>query len=453
MADDLGYGDIEPFGQTKIKTPNLARMADEGMRFTQHYAGSPVCAPSRSVLMTGLHTGHTPVRGNKPHLPIGNYPLPDSSVTVAEILQKADYKTGAFGKWGLGYPNSSGMPSNQGFDTFFGYIGQRRAHFYYPEFLFRDSKGEELERIPLEGNEVDDNPNRHPGAGPPIKKEIYSQDIITDKALEFLNDNKEDRFFLYLPYNIPHASIIAPRNAMLPYIENGESIFPEDPFHGGHYTRQQTPHAAYAAMVTLMDKYIGRIMDKLEKEGIAGETLVIFTSDNGHNEKGGYDGELFDSNGDLRGKKKDVYEGGIRVPTIAWWPGTIQAGTTSNHISAFWDMLPTFADLAGVDYPSYVDGISMAPTLTGEGQQKQHDYLYWEFAQQGGKQAVRMGKWKGVRVRVKEDEDAPIRLYNLEEDRKEWFNVSNDHPDVVEKIRDIMKNARTPSRDFNVLGK
>ncbi|MDX1636914.1 MAG: arylsulfatase, partial [Balneolaceae bacterium] len=346
LADDLGYGDIGPFGQEKIATPNLDRMAAEGMKLTRHYSGSTVCAPSRSVLMTGLHTGHTPIRGNMEHKPIGQAPLPYAVPTLAEVLKDAGYATGAFGKWGLGYPGSEGSPSRQGFDLFFGYNDQRRAHFYYPEFLFREVPGQPAERVPLEGNVVENTSTPdfpHPGSGPPVERGVYSQDAIVEEALTFIDDHAgTDPFFLYMPLNIPHASIIAPDVAMEPYLdENGESMFEEKPFQGGHYTRQDQPRAAFAAMVTLLDRYVGQVMEKLREHGIAENTLVIFTSDNGPHVEGGHDPDFFDSNGPLRGVKRDLYEGGIRVPTLAWWPGTVPEGSESDHISAFEDMMPT----------------------------------------------------------------------------------------------------------------
>lgn len=452
LADDLGYGDLGSYGQTKIKTPNLDRMAEEGMRFTQHYAGSTVCAPSRSVLMTGLHTGHTPIRGNKEHLPIGQHPIPYSATTIAEVLKDAGYTTGAFGKWGLGYPGSEGASSVQGFDYFYGYNGQRRAHFYYPEFLFREVPGKGAERVPLAGNKVKDDPERHPGAGPPIERGTYSAEAITAEAMSFIDRNKGQQFFLYLPITIPHASIIAPEEAMKPYLdEDGNSIFDEKPFEGGHYTPQPRPHAAYAAMVTLLDKYVGQLLDKLKSEGLAKNTLVVFTSDNGPHVEGGNEPEFFDSAGPLRGHKRDLYEGGIREPMLAWWPGTVEAGSESDLISGFQDMMPTFAELAGTHPPANIDGISMVPTLTGQDTQKKHDYLYWEFDQQGGKQAVRMGKWKGVRLDVKNNPDAPIELYNLEDDIGEQKNVADQHPDIVDRIANIMQHARVPSETYNVL--
>lgn len=456
LADDLGYGDIGSYGQTKIKTPNLDRMAAEGMRFTHHYSGSTVCAPSRSVLMTGLHTGHTPIRGNKEHQPIGQYPLPFAATTIAEVLKEAGYTTGAFGKWGLGYPGSEGSPSRQGFDEFFGYNCQRRAHFYYPQFLTREEMGKTPERVLLEGNTVYDTSRdnfQHPGSGPPKTRSIYSQDAIFDEAMSFVDENADNRnpFFLYLPLNLPHASLIVPESAMKFYLnENGESIFEEKSYTGDHYTAQSRPRATFAAMVTLLDNYVGRVLDKLQEQGIAENTLVIFSSDNGPHAEGGHDPEFFDSNGPLRGLKRDLYEGGIRIPMIAWWPGTVPSGTTRDHISAFEDMMPTLAELAGTQPPPNSDGISMVPTLLEKGEQLRHEYLYWEFPARGGKQAVRKGPWKAIRLNSDLYPDAPIELYNLKDDPGEQENVANQHPEIVEEMNAAMNNVHVPSEIFTL---
>jgi len=454
MADDLGYGDIGPYGQQQIRTPNLDRMAEEGMRFTDFYSGSTVCAPSRSVLMTGLHTGHTPIRGNREHKPIGQAPMTYAVPTFAEVLKEAGYATGAFGKWGLGYPGSEGSPARQGFDYFFGYNGQRRAHFFYPEFLFREQAGSQPERVYLEGNEVYETSRPdfpHPGSGPPKSKGVYSQDAITEEALKFIDKQADSNlpFFAYLPYNIPHASLMAPEEAMQEYVdENGNSMFREEPFPGGHYSAQPKPQATFAAMVTLLDKYVGSILDRLQDKGISQNTLVIFTSDNGPHEEGGHKPEFFNSNGPLRGIKRDLYEGGIRVPFIAWWPGTVEEGSESNHIGAFEDIMATFAELAREEIPPAIDGISIVPTLTDTGNQKKHEYLYWEFPARGGKQAVRMGKWKAVRLGVTENPDAPMELYNLEKDLGETTDVADQHPEIVDKMMNIIDQAHVASEDF-----
>jgi len=451
LADDLGYGDLGSYGQANIKTPNLDRMAEEGMRFTQHYSGSTVCAPARSILMTGLHSGHAPIRGNNEVLPIGQYPLQYGTQTIPKILKDAGYATGAFGKWGLGYPGSEGMPSLQGFDTFFGYLGQRRAHYYYPEFLFLDQKGSELQRVPLEGNQVNDDPDRHPGSGPPIVAETYSPDAIQERVITFIEDNSDQPFFIYHPSPIPHASLEVPDEYLEMYLdENGESIFEEEPTPQSHYVNSEMPKATYAAMVSYLDARVGEILDKLDELGIDGNTLVLFTSDNGSYSEGGYHYSMHTSNGQLRGGKRDLYEGGIRVPMIAWWPGQIESNQTSDHISGFQDMMPTFSELAGINAPVGIDGISMVPTLLGTGNQEAHEYLYWEFHEQGGKQAIRKGDWKAVRLGVRENKDAPIELYNLSEDITEENNIVEQHPEIVAEMDSIFEAAHIPSETFQL---
>lgn len=441
MADDLGWGDIQPNGQEKIQTPSLARMAREGTRFTAFYAGSTVCAPSRSVLMTGQHTGHTPVRGNQELLPIGQTPLPEEALTIAEVLKAAGYATGAFGKWGLGAPDSEGLPTRQGFDEFFGYLDQRRAHFYYPEFLWRNE-----ERVPL--------PNRtRPtentvGAGWAIEKEEYSHDRIAEEALDFIDSHAAEPFFLYVPFTIPHAEINAPADAFEPYLDaNGESIFPETPFPGAHYGPQPMPHAAYAAMVTRMDRDVGRILDRLREHGIDDNTIVLFTSDNGPSVEGGSDPEFFRSSGPFRGLKRDLYEGGIRVPMIAWGPGRVREGRVSDHVWAMWDVLPTFAELAGTRAPAQIDGLSMAAALLGRGNAPTHDHLYWEFYERGSAQAVRMGDWKVVRKPMFTGE---VELYDLAQDPAESTNVADQHPDVVARMVAVMAEEHAPSPMWEV---
>ncbi|MEX0647242.1 MAG: arylsulfatase [Balneolaceae bacterium] len=456
LADDLGYGDLSSYGQVNIQTPTLDRMATEGIRFTQHYSGSTVCAPSRSVLMTGLHTGHTQIRGNKEIMPVGQYPLTYGTVTIPKLLKEAGYTTGGFGKWGLGYPGSEGEPSHQGFDEFFGYMCQRRSHFFYPEFLFHDMCGVPIEKVQLEGNRVQDVSTENfqrEGAGPPIEKARYSQDVITERALTFIDENKNGPFFLYLPSQIPHASLEVPEDATQIYLdENGESIFDEDTSHPfGAYTKTELPLATYAAMVTRLDSYVGMILEKLEELGLTENTLVVFTSDNGSYSEGGYHYSMHNSNGDLRGGKRDLYEGGIKVPFIAKWPGKIEAGTVSHHISYFADMMPTFAELAGAPAPPGLDGISMVPVLLGRGDQEEHDSLYWEFHAQGGKQAVRKGDWKAVKLNVSSEEDPVIELYNLNDDPGEQNDTAEHHPDIVREMEEIMQREHIPSEVFPFL--
>jgi arylsulfatase A-like enzyme len=417
MADDLGYGDLGCYGQKQIKTPALDRMASEGIRFTNHYAGSTVCAPSRCVLMTGMHTGHSLVRGNREVRPMGQWPLPAGTVSVARMLQNAGYATGLIGKWGLGGPGSTGEPNRQGFGYFFGYLCQRHAHNYYPEFLFRNTQ-----RVPLAGNEVAR--PREDGAGMAVKRTQYSHDLCAAEALAFVERNKDRPFFLYLALTIPHANNEAGGKGMeVPSLE---------PYADQHWPEPQKGHAA---MITRMDADIGRLLAKLDKLGIDEDTLVLFTSDNGPHREGGNNPDFNDSNGPLRGIKRDLYEGGIRVPLIARWPGRIAPGRETAHLSAFWDFLPTACELAGIPTPEKIDGISYLPTLLGEERrQRKHEYLYWEY---GGKRAVRMDMWKAVRLSPSRD----IELYDLKEDLGETTDVAADHLQVVRRIKTIMQAA------------
>ncbi|MBD3265474.1 sulfatase-like hydrolase/transferase [bacterium] len=418
MADDLGYGDLGCYGGNKVNTPNIDRMAREGLKFTQHYAGSTVCAPSRCCIMTGLHTGHAYIRGNKEIQPEGQWPLPAETDTIAKRMKKAGYKTGIVGKWGLGSPGSEGEPNKQGFDHWFGYLCQREAHSFYPDHLWRNG-----ERVELDGK-------------------TYSHDLMTKEVLDFIEDSKEDPFFLYVPYTIPHAALQVPAESMDPYMGK----FGDDPERPtGHYAKQKHPRAAFAGMVSRMDRDVGRILQQLKTLGLAENTLVMFSSDNGPHREGGHDPKYFDSNGPLRGIKRDLYDGGIRVPMIAYWPGTIQAGTETDHISAFWDLMPTYLELGGAEPPRNIDGISMAPLLTGKpNRQKKHEYLYWEFHRGGFNQAIRMGKWKAVRLGL----ESPIELYNIENDIGETDNVAEKHPAIVKKAETLFKKAHTESKLF-----
>jgi arylsulfatase A-like enzyme len=448
LADDLGYGDLGSYGQQIIRTPHLDRLAAEGMIFTQHYAGSTVCAPSRSSLMTGQHTGNTPIRGNRPNESGGQHPLSSQSVTIAEILKSQGYTTGAFGKWGLGMHDNEGSPLKQGFDTFFGYLCQLYAHRYYPPYLWKDDQ-----KYHLEGNNWED-------------KVTYSQDVIQEKTLEFIKGNKDRPFFLYVAHLIPHAELVVPEDSLLNmYLGK----FPETPwgfeptddvyqgnaygadnFHLKGYAPVKYPRATFAAMVSRLDYHVGQIMDLLEELGIRDNTLIIFSSDNGPHQEGGADPDFFNSNGPLRGYKRDLYEGGIRVPMIASWPAKIEFGTVTDHISAFWDIKPTIAEVAGVNnYIENIDGISFLPVLRGAENQQQHDYLYWEFPAQGGKIAVRKGDWKAVRNNAFSMDASTLELYNLRDDLQESINVAVDYPEIVMEMKTIMKNARTESDVFD----
>jgi arylsulfatase A len=410
IADDLGYADLGCYGQEKIKTPNIDRLASEGIRFTQHYSGSPVCAPSRSTLMTGQHTGRTPIRANPRHArnwnqkERGDFPLPADVVTWPKMFQRAGYSTGVIGKWGLGRPGTTGGPEKQGFDYFFGYADHTPAHEYYPDSMWRNS-----EQVRLGGKE-------------------YSHDLMTQEALQFIRRQQNKPFMLYLPYTIPHVKLQVP--SVEPY-EN--EPWPE-------------PAKKLAAMITRMDGDIGQIMSLLKEQGIDQNTLVVFTSDNGPWSIRGIPDELFDSNGPLRGFKRDVYEGGIRVPMIMRWPAKIAAGQQTDHISANWDFLPTFAEILAAPAPSDIDGLSMLPTLLGQpDQQKKHDHLYWEFNELGGQQAARMGDWKVVRRDLAKNPEAPIQLYNLKDDVGETRDIASKHPDIVKEIEQRMGIAYVPT--------
>jgi len=430
LADDLGYNELGCYGQEIIRTPNIDNLAVEGMRFTQHYSGSPVCAPSRSVLMTGLHTGHTYTRDNREIKPEGQEPIPDSALTIAEVLKKHGYTTAAMGKWGLGYPGSEGDPNNQGFDLFFGYNCQRHAHNHYPRYLWRND-----EKVMLEGNDRT------------LYGEQYSQDLFTKEALSFIENNKDTNFFLFLPLIIPHVSIQVPDESLDEY----KDIIEETPYdHHPYYLEHPYPHAGYAAMVTHMDKAVGTIMDQLKKLGLDENTVVIFASDNGptYGRVGGADSEFFNSAGPFRGLKGSVYEGGIRVPMIVRWPGKVKAEQLSEQISYFPDFFQTLADIAGIDEDYQTDGISLLPVFLGQQGQQQHDYLYWEFPAYGGQQAIRYGQWKGVRKGLFKDPSAPLELYDLNEDIGETRNVAAEHPELVQALDSMLKVSRVPSALF-----
>jgi len=438
LADDLGYGDLACYGQEKFATPHLDQLARDGLRFTRHYSGSTVCAPSRSVLMTGLHTGHTPIRGNQEVKPEGQWPLPASAETLAERLKEVGYVTGAFGKWGLGFPGSEGDPVNQGFDKFFGYNCQRYAHRYYPEYLWENE-----EKVYLEGNDWS-------------TMESYAPDLIQQKTIDFIRENRDTSFFAFVPIVIPHAELVVPDDEIY---QQYLGKFPETPYMGREgadygpdmvismYCSQEYPHATFAAMVHRIDRYVGEIVKAVEKLGLSENTIIMFTSDNGPHMEGGADPRFFNSNGGLRGFKRDLYEGGVRVPFIVAWPGTIEKGGVSDHPSAFWDLLPTLGDLTGFELEE-TDGISFLPELLG-GEQPEHKFLYWEFHERGGKQAILMDQWKAIRLNVGQNPNGPIELYNLDKDPSEEHNVAEAYPDLVETFARMMEEERKPSAKFN----
>ncbi|UAM97980.1 arylsulfatase [Polaribacter litorisediminis] len=429
LADDLGYGDLSSYGQTKFTTPNIDKLAKEGLLFTQHYAGSTVCAPSRSALMTGLHTGHTPIRGNK------RLELPKESLTIAEVLKENGYKTGAFGKWGLGSANQEGSPMRQGFDAFYGYLDQRLAHHYYPNHLWENDQ-----KIILEENQG-------------LEKGQYAPNLIHKKALTFIENHKSEPFFLYYPSIIPHAELFAP----VAYLNRFKGKFnPEKSYKGvddgdlykeGRYGSQENSHAAFVAMITLLDDQVGELVQKVKDLGLEENTIFIFTSDNGPHKEAGADPNYFDSNGILKGVKRDLFEGGIRVPMIAKWKGKIKEGTTTDHISAFWDVFSTFSEITENKKPIQVDGISFLPTLLGENlKQEKHDYLYWEFHELQGRQAIRKDNWKLVKYNVKTKEK--FFLYDLKSDPSESNNLADKQPEKLKELKEILENTRTASENF-----
>ena len=436
LADDLGYGDLGCYGQKIIKTPRLDRMAAEGMRFTDFYAGSTVCAPSRCVLMTGRHLGHCTVRGNAPRDHLRWQSLDADDVTVAEVMGRAGYATALVGKWGLGEQEMPGQPNEQGFDYFFGYINQHHAHNYYPEYLWRNRDRVELRNVLRRDGKW----YEEIGAGVSTKKVDYSHDLFAAEALEFVDANKDRPFFLYLALTIPHANNEATR-----LVGNGQEV----PDYGIYADKPWSDNdKGQAAMITRMDADVGRLLDRLKQHGIDERTLVVFSSDNGHHDEGGHDTERFDPNGPLRGMKRDLYEGGIRVPTLARWPGHVAPGTVSDHVGYFGDLMATAADLAGVDPPEGLDSISFLPTLLGESEkQEEHDYLYWEFYERGSAQAVRQGKWKAVR---KPMFTGKTELFDLSADLGEENDVAGAHPDVVARMEAIMAEAHAPSPRWQV---
>jgi len=411
LCDDLGYGEVGYNGQQKIKTPELDALAAQGMRFTDHYCGSSVCAPSRCILITGLHAGHAFIRANSPGYPGGQTPIPADSETLGKLMQRAGYKTACIGKWGLGSPWNSGNPNKQGFDYFFGYCDQRKAHNYYPQFLWRND-----EKVDLDGK-------------------VYSHDLFTEEALKFVEENQKTPFFLYLAYTIPHTKYQVPDLGIYE-----ETDWPEN-------------MKIHAAMTSRMDRDVGRLIRHLKELGLLENTLVFFNSDNGaHGEQGSE--EFFNTSGELRGIKRSMYEGGVRSPMFAFWPGKVAAGSVSDHPSAFYDMLPTLSELTGEPVQGKTDGISFLPTLLGQSEkQKKHTFLYWELYERKPNQALRMGKWKAVVPDRRKPE--MIELYDLSVDGSEQQNVASDYPEVAERLRNAMNEAHEPSplwdKDFKPL--
>ncbi len=436
LADDMGYGDVGCYGQKEIRTPNLDAMAKAGMLFTQHYAGAPVCAPSRAVLMTGRDVGHARVRGNYENGPHGfgaGLELRDKDFTLGEVMKARSYATAIIGKWGLGVEGTIGEPSKQGFDYSYGFLNQGHAHYQFPDYLFRNGQ-----RI-----EIEENKNG--------KRKLYSNNLFTDEALQFIGNNKSKPFFLYLAYTTPHAELLVPedsifasykgRFAEVPFIMSSQGGTPHNSF--GAYNSQAYPKAAYAACITHLDRCIGIVVEYLKANNLYQNTLIVFSSDNGPAKEGGADPSYFNSSGGLRGMKRDVYEGGIREPMIVVWPAKINAGSTTDFISGFQDMMPTLAEVAGkpLDKKIPTAGLSLYPLLTGNRAiQKKHPYLYWEFHEgKATAQAIRMGDWKAVRMAP----DSTMEIYYLANDREEKKNLAAQQPALVKAFETLFKSART----------
>lgn len=469
IADDLGWGDLGCYGQTKIKTPNLDRMAAEGMRLTRHYSGNAVCAPSRCVLMSGLHPGHAFIRDNRSIQPEGQWPIPDETVIIPELLKPLGYTTGGFGKWGLGGPGTSGEPLKQGMDRWYGYNCQGVAHNFYPTYLWDDAK-----KVSLNNPDFPSKDTLKPGEDPTnpasyarFEGKEYSADLIAGQALKFIQDHKDRPFYLFWPTTVPHLALQVPADSLAEY----EGKFEDPPYPGGKgYLPHFKPRAAYAAMITRMDREIGKAMDLVQKLGLDEDTIFVFVSDNGplhgtHEGLAGTDATFFNSSGGLRDGKGSLYEGGIRVPGIIRWKGKIQPGQTSDRVTGFEDWMPTLLELAGApaQAPAKIDGISFAPTLLGQ-KQPERSFLYREIGSYGGLQCVRMGPWKGIRTglnprpaaKKKAGKGAPaapnfhIALYDLSTDPKEEKDVSAAHPDIIAQMEKVLREQHSPSKDFPI---
>jgi arylsulfatase len=466
LADDLGYGEVGVYGQQKIETPNIDLLAQNGMLFTQHYTGAPVCAPARYVFLTGKHAGHAYIRGNdewdergdvwnykkvyKNTKLEGQRPIPSSTITLGSLLQDAGYKTSVFGKWGLGAPNTEGVPNLQGFDYFYGYNCQRQAHNLCPSHLW-----ENMDKVLLDNDLVSPHTKLDSLADPykessykKYNQRMYAPAVIHQKALAYIKESKENPFFMYYASPLPHVPLQAPKE----YTDKYRKIFgEEEPYLGNKgYFPTRYPKATYAAMITYMDHQLGELIASLKEEGIYENTIIIFSSDNGPTYTGGVDFNFFESSKPLTngyGRTKGfMYEGGIRIPMIASWPNKIKSRTTSKHISAFYDVLPTICDIVGIETPKGIDGISFKQALLGK-EQKPHDYVYWEFPSYNGQQAVRMGKWKGIRKDIFKG-NLTLELYNLDVDIEEQNNISEQHPDIVKKIEEIMLKEHEPAENI-----
>lgn len=430
LADDLGYGDLGVYGQKHIKTPNIDKLAHLGLKFTNFYTGTSVCAPSRASLMSGQHTGHTHIRGNKEIMPEGQEPLADSVTTIATLLRNAGYTTGAFGKWGLGMVGTSGDPNVKGFDTFFGYNCQRQSHTFYPDHLWHNNQ-----KVILPNSKEN--------------KTVYSADLIQEKALQFLEENKEKPFFLFLPSTLPHAELAGPKDSIYAIYENK---FEEKPYPGGHYAAADQPRAMFASMVSRLDFHVGQVLEKLKELNLHENTIILFASDNGAHKEGGADPEFFNSSGGLKGTKRALYEGGIRTPFIAYWPNHIKPNQITHERGAFWDIMPTFVDLAQGQQSAYTDGKSFKNLLLNPKiKLDPNRRFYWEFHEEGGRQALLEGKWKLIIQNAKSESKKYYELFNLEKDPFEETNLAEKHPKQVLKMAKQLQSMRTENPIFPFL--
>lgn len=435
LADDLGYGELGCYGEKLIATPNVDRLAQEGMKFTQFYAGSTVCAPSRSVLLTGQNMGHTTVRGNAGRGNEAAQTLSARDITIARVLRDAGYFTGLVGKWGLGLEDSAGEPRRQGFETYFGFLNQTHAHNHFPDFLWRNGEKVPLPNVVTPVGEI-------PGVGYATKRVVYANDLFFEEAKAFLSDHRSQPFFLFLALTTPHAN-----NERARVLGDGNEVPDHKAYDHQPWNDSQKNHAA---MITRLDDGVGAVMAKLKELGLDENTLVIFTSDNGPHREGGpdYAPEFFSASGPLRGIKRDLWEGGIRVPFIARWPGRIKAGAQSGQVGYFGDMMATLASLTGAKPPSKIDSLDLSPTLLGRGPQAKHDYLYWEFYESGTSQCVLLGdRWKGLRLK---SPTAPIALYDLAADLGEQHDVAQQHPEIVARVAELMRTEHVDNEHWKI---
>lgn len=448
-ADDLGFGELGCYGQQKIRTPFLDKMAAEGIRFTQHYSSAPVCAPSRAMLLTGLHAGHSYIRGNyelggyEDSSERGQMPLPDQAYTIPELLKKQGYATALIGKWGLGMHSNGGSPLKHGFDYYYGYLDQKQAHNFYPSHLWENDRWDTLKQPYFKVHRRIDSATATQSDFDAFKGKDYAPQKMTERALSFIDQHADQPFFLYLPYTIPHLALQVPDE----WVDKYRGEFIEQPYYGQKgYSPHQYPLSAYAAMISYLDAQVGIILQKLKEKGLDNNTIVFFSSDNGPTFTGGVDAKFFNSNASLRGLKMDLYEGGIRVPLIARWPGKIKPGTVSDHLSIQYDMFATISDLVKSQEKQKTDGISFLPTLLGENaRQKKHPFLYFEYPEKGGQLAVRHGNWKAVKINLIKQPTSPWQLFNLMDDPTETNDLSRQHPKILQKINRLVRAQHLPT--------